>query len=40
MIDLDTLMPGLAVNDLGDAKRLGASTGKEMKVYHRKAAGS
>ena len=29
VIDLDTVMPGLAVNDFGDAIRSGASTGKE-----------
>lgn len=29
VIDLDTVMPGLAVNDFGDAIRSGASTGRE-----------
>lgn len=29
VIDLDTVMPGLAVNDFGDAIRFGASTGEE-----------
>ena len=29
IIDLDTVMPGLAVNDFGDAIRFGASTGAE-----------
>ena len=29
VIDLDTVMPGLAINDFGDAIRSGASTGKE-----------
>ena len=29
VIDLDTVMPGLAVNDFGDAIRFGASTGAE-----------
>ena len=29
LIDLDTVMPGLAVNDFGDAIRFGASTGAE-----------
>lgn len=29
VIDLDTVMPGLAVNDFGDAIRFGASTGDE-----------
>lgn len=29
VIDLDTVMPGLTVNDFGDAIRSGASTGKE-----------
>lgn len=29
VIDLDTVMPGLAVNDFGDAIRFGASTGSE-----------
>ena len=29
VIDLDTVMPGLAVHDFGDAIRSGASTGKE-----------
>ena len=29
MIDLDTVMPGLAVNDFGDSIRFGASTGAE-----------
>ena len=29
VIDLDTVMPGLAVNDFGDSIRFGASTGAE-----------
>lgn len=29
VIDLDTVMPGLAVNDFGDSIRFGASTGEE-----------
>ena len=29
MIDLDTVMPGLAMNDFGDSIRFGASTAKE-----------
>ena len=29
MIDLDTVMPGLAVHDFGDSIRFGASTGDE-----------
>lgn len=29
IIDLDTVMPGLAVNDFGDSIRFGASTGEE-----------
>ncbi len=29
VIDLDTVMPGLAVNDFGDAIRSGAATGRE-----------
>ena len=29
MIDLDTVMPGLAVNDFGDSIRFGASTAAE-----------
>ncbi|MBQ6440842.1 MAG: aminoglycoside phosphotransferase family protein [Mogibacterium sp.] len=29
VIDLDTVMPGLAINDFGDAIRSGASTGRE-----------
>jgi len=29
VVDLDTVMPGLAVNDFGDAIRFGASTAKE-----------
>ena len=29
MIDLDTVMPGLSVNDFGDSIRFGASTGAE-----------
>ena len=28
-VDLDTVMPGLAVNDFGDSIRFGASTGAE-----------
>lgn len=31
VIDLDTVMPGLAVNDFGDAIRSGAATGREDK---------
>ena len=29
VIDLDTVMPGLAINDFGDSSRFGASTGAE-----------
>lgn len=29
VIDLDTVMPGLAINDFGDSIRFGASTGAE-----------
>lgn len=29
VIDLDTVMPGLAINDFGDSIRFGASTGRE-----------
>ena len=29
VIDLDTVMPGLAMNDFGDSIRFGASTGAE-----------
>lgn len=29
MIDLDTVMPGVAMNDFGDAVRIGASTALE-----------
>ena len=29
VIDLDTVMPGLSVNDFGDSIRFGASTGAE-----------
>lgn len=32
VIDLDTVMPGLAVNDFGDSIRFGASTGAEDEV--------
>jgi len=32
VIDLDTVMPGLAVNDFGDSIRFGASTGTEDEV--------
>ncbi len=32
VIDLDTVMPGLAINDFGDSIRFGASTGSEDEV--------
>ena len=32
MIDLDTVMPGLAMNDFGDSIRFGASTGAEDEI--------
>ena len=32
VIDLDTVMPGLAVNDFGDSIRFGASTGAEDEI--------
>lgn len=36
MIDLDTVMPGLSVNDFGDSIRFGASTASEDEVYLEK----